>query len=164
MPKLTIGGTVINFPATGRDAVWSDAVTDFASAVTDQLSGLSGQFDINPKVQTLSLDQNTNLAIANANFPSGSVRGFNFQYSIYRTNGVTHLAEKGSVIAVYNTGNASWELEHNFIGDKQASGESYTSFSMSGDQLTISTVAMGGSYDGTNSKLSYSCKTDLVSA
>lgn len=164
MPRITIGNTVIDFPNTGRDSTWSDAVIQFAEEVADQLAGSAGEFDVTPKVLTLGNDANTNLVISSANFPGSSVRSFIFTYGLYRTNGVTNLAESGTVTGVYNTGDASWELQHEFVGPVQASGIPYTTFAMSGDELTISTVAIGGSYDSINSRLSYYAKTQLVTA
>jgi len=164
MPRITIGSTVIDFPNTGSDSTWSPAVIQFAEEVADQLSGLAGAFDVNPKVQTLDNDANVNLAISSANFPGTSVRSFIFTYGLYRTNGVDNLAESGTVTGVFNTGDSSWELQHEFVGPRQASGIPYTAFEMSGDELTISTVAIGGSYDSSNSRISYSAKTQLVTA
>ena len=48
-------------------------------------------------------------------------------------------------------------------GTKQSTGALYHTFAMSGDQLTLTTVAIGGSYDSINSKISYSAATELVS-
>lgn len=56
-----------------------------------------------------------------------------------------------------------WILQHEFTGERQTSGIPYHTFSMSGDQLQMSTVAIGGAYDSINSKISYSAKTLLVS-
>lgn len=165
MPKLIIGTTVINFPATGSDAVWSQAVDDFAVAVTNQLSGLASAFDISPRVQVLTNDGYTGagaLPISGCIFPNVSVRSFNFSYAIYRTNSVTSLDEVGTVNGIYNMANAVWNLEHNFSGLRQSDGSLYHSFSMSGDQLVVEITALGGAYDGINSKISYSAKTLLI--
>ncbi len=161
--NITIGNQVIKFPSDGDDALWSPAIIDFAQAVADQLSGISSEFDISPRVQILASDSNTNLNVEDVIFPSGSVRSFVLTYSIYRTNGVITLAEDGILSGVYNTVTSTWGLQHEFNGDRQPSGDSYHTFSMSGDQVTISTVSIGGVYDNINSKLSYQASTLLVS-
>lgn len=161
--RLVIGNQVINFPGPGSDAVWAEAVDDFAQAVADQLQGIALPSDISPRVQTLTSDTNTNLAIDGASFPSGTVRSFYFTYAIYRTNGVTSLAEEGVVNGVYNSMSSSWTINQQFSGPRQADGTQYHTFSMSGDQLTLTTVALGGSYDDVESKISYFAKTNLIS-
>jgi hypothetical protein len=162
MSNITIGQKVIPFPASGTDANWSGPVIAFAQAVADQLATVASQFDISPRVLILTSNSNTNVPIPNAIFPSGSVRSFIFSYAIYRTDGVTALDESGTVTGVYNSLSASWDLEHEFQGARQASGAPYHTFSISGDQIQISTVALTGTYDATNSKISYSAKTLLT--
>jgi hypothetical protein len=162
MPRITIGTKVIDFPGSGRDANWSQSVIEFAVEVANVLAGLASRFDISPRVQILTNDANTNLDLDTVIFPSGSVRSFVFTYSIYRTNGTTSITEAGTITGVFDTLTSTWEIQRDFEGDKQANGNSYHSFIMSGDQMQLSTVAMGGSYDSINSKISYSAKTNLV--
>lgn len=162
MPQLLVGQQLIDFPNSGADPLWSEAVIDFAQAVTDQLATLSSGFDIAAKVQILTSDANTNLNISGAIFPSGSVRAFVFGYAIYRTNGVISVLDSGTVRGQFDTLNSTWLLQHQFVGNRQSNGVQYHTFSMSGDQLTLSTVAIGGSYDSANSKISYSAKTELI--
>lgn len=162
--RLVVGSQVIEFPSSGQDANYAPAIIQFAQAVTDQLAAISSQFDISPRVQVLSSNANSGLAVDSCVFPSGSVRSFTFTYAIYRKSSTTNLAEDGIVTGVFNTTTSTWSLEHEFNGAKQsAAGIPYHTFSMSGDQLEISTAAIGGSYDSVNSKLSYSAKTQLVS-
>ena len=161
---LQIGNTIINFPATGSSPDWSQGVIAFAEAVTTQLLGLSLPSDVLPAVQILTSDANSSLPLVGATFPNGTVRSFNFTYAIYRTNGVTNISETGQVTSVYNTGNAVWEIQRDYEGDKQSDGTSYHSFAMSGDNLTFSSTAIGGRYDSINSKISFSAKTQLVSS
>lgn len=163
MPRITIGSTVIDFPNSAADSNWAPAIDEFAQAVADQLAAIASQFDISPRVQILTSDANTNLIISSAVFPSGSVRAFQFFYSIYRTNTVIALAEQGTVSGVFDDLSSTWILQHEFEGERQSNGTAYHTFSMSGDQVTLDTVAIGGSYDSTNSKISYSAKTLLVS-
>jgi len=163
--KLTIGSQVISFPTSGTDQNWAPAVVQFAQAVADQLAAIASQFDISPRVQILTSDTNSGIDISGCSFPSGSVRSFIFSYAIYRTNGVAldTLAEDGTVSAVFNTITSTWTLQHEFEGKRQSDGSPYHTFSMSGDQLLLSTVQIGGAYDGALSTISYNAKTNLVS-
>lgn len=161
--RIVIGSTVITAPSSGTDSNWAPAMTQFMVAVQDQLSSIASQFDISPRVQILTNDANTNLDVSSVVFPSGSVLSFIFTYSVYRTNGVISLAEDGVVSGVFDASTSMWVLDHNYQGERQSDGTSYHTFNMSGDQLQISTVALGGVYDGVNSKLSYGAKTILAS-
>ncbi len=160
--RINIGGQVIVIPTSGTDANWAQGVSSAFIAIANQLASIASQFDISPRVQILTSDANTNLDVSGAVFPSGSVRSFSFTYAIYRTNGVTALAEDGIVNGVYNDLTSVWTLDHNFEGERQVSGLPYHTFAMSGDQLQISTTAIGGAYDNVNSKLSYGAKTVLT--
>lgn len=163
MPQINIGNQVINFPDAGSSPSWAPALIDFAVAVEQALLGIASPFDISPRVQTLTSDANTNLNIDQVIFPSGSVRGFAFNYAIYRTNAVTAVAEKGYVNGVFNTLTSVWDIQHEFNGPRQSDGSCYNTFTMSGDQMQLTTVAIGGSYDSTNSNISYAATTILVS-
>lgn len=162
MPNIQIGNQTIPFPDSGSSPNWSQAVIDFAEAVATQLASISSEFDVAPRVQQLTSDVNTNLPVFACIFPNGSVRSFSFNYAIYRTNNVTTSTEQGEVNAVYDTEASTWTLEHEFNGTKQNDGSMYNTFSMSGDQLVLSTAAIGGSYNNTESTISYFAKTNLV--
>lgn len=163
MPNIIVGSRVIKFPNNGSDASWSQNIIDFAEAVADQLQAVSSEFDISSRVQILITNTNSGLNISDAIFPNVSVRGFSFNYSIYRVTDSESVAETGFVNGVYNTDTSTWTLEHRFQGPRQSDGQPYHTFAMSGDQLTLSTVALSGVYDNTNSKISYLARTTLVS-
>jgi hypothetical protein len=163
MPKIQIGTEIINFPNNGTDALWSPAVIQFATSVASALSGIVSPFDITPTVQTLINDGNSNLVIADASFSGGNVRKFSFSYVIYRTNGIISISESGTVTGTFDELAVSWDIQDEYIGDRQADGRSWHSFSMIAEQLVLDTVAMGGAYDNVNSKISYSAKTELAS-
>jgi len=164
MPRIQIGTEVIDFPKNGTDALWSPAVIQFALAVADQLSGIVSPFDVTPKVQTLITNLNVGLVISSALFPGGSVRKFTLDYAIYRVSSTTSISEAGTLTGTFNTDTGLWEIQDEYIGDRQANGTSYHTFSMSGDQVLLDTVAIGGVYDNVNSKISYTGRTELVSA
>jgi hypothetical protein len=162
--RIVVGSQVIEFPSSGQDANWAPAVIQFAQAAADQLAAIASQFDISPRVQILTSNANTNLDVNGVIFPSGSVRSFAFSYAIYRVSDTPFsLAEDGMVSGVYDTLNSTWNLQHEFEGSRQADGTPYHTFTMSGDQLQITTVAISGAYDNVNSKLSYAAKTVLTS-
>ena len=165
MPKIQIGTDIINFPNSGTDALWSPAVIQFAEAVADKLAALASEYDIPPQVQNLNSDSNTNLVINNAAFAGNVVRKFSFNYAIYRatTDLSVKIAEAGTLTAVYNTGTSSWDFEDQYVGDRQANGESYHLFDVnSSGQVLLTTVAIGSPYDSTNSRISFSGKTEKV--
>lgn len=163
MGKIQIGTDIINFPNSGSDALWSPAVIQFAESVADVLSGIVSPYDITPKVQTLTTDGNTGLILSGATFAGSNVRKFTLNYAIYRTNGVTSISEAGTLTGTFNTSTASWEIQDEYIGDRQANGLAYHSFSIGSEQVFLDTVAIGGAYDNTNSKISFSATTELVS-
>lgn len=161
--NITVGSQVIKFPLSGEAPNYAPAIVQFAEAVATQLQTLSSAYDVSPRMQILSLDANTNLSINNATFPHASVRNFTFTYAISRKNASTTIVEEGVITGVYDGTISSWILQQDFSGDKDNStGLPYHSFSMSGDQLQFSCSAMGGTYDSTNSRISYFAKTTLV--
>ena len=163
MPKIQIGTDIINFPNNGSDALWSPAIIQFAETVADTLSGIVSPYDVTPKVQTLTTDGNTGLILIGASFDGGNVRKFSLNYAIYRTNGVLSISEAGILTGTFNTDTVSWEIQDEFIGDRQTNGLAYHKFTIGSEQVFLDTVAIGGAYDNVNSKISFSAKTELVS-
>jgi hypothetical protein len=163
--KITIGGTVINFPTSGTDANWAEAVTEFALAVENQLLSVGLITDIAPQV--------TDIPEANSGSPKAlftvdgtQVRAFTMQYGSYRVStglGATSKTVSGVVNGVYNETTSSWTIEHEFIGDKQPNGEPYITFDMNQNTLEVTAFTIGGTYDTVNSTISYSAKTLPVS-
>lgn len=162
MPTIVIGSQIIDIPNSGADPNWSSGIIDAFEAIALQLQAIASPFDVAPRVQILTSDANVNLTLADASFPSGSVRSFSLYYTIYRTNDVDSLVTQGEVSGAYDTLNAVWILNDSFNGERQADGIPYQSFAMSGDDLTLSTVAMGGAYNSVDSTISFSAKTELT--
>lgn len=166
MPTINIGGQVILFPNAGSDSSWAPPVIQFAEAVEAVLNGIQSPYDVSNKVQTILIDGITvpdNYEIANAEFPNVNVRSFSLSYSIYRTNGVTTQNMNGVFSGEYDTLSSQWFTSDQFTGDVAANGSPLHEFYMSGDQVNMAIVALGGAYDTTNSKISYSARTQLVS-
>ena len=166
MPKIQIGTDIINFPNNGSDALWSPAVIQFAEAVADTLAGIVSPYDVTPKVQTLDNDQNPSLELVGASFDGGLVRKFSLSYAIYRTRSDSSLSisEAGTLTGTFNTDTVSWEIQDEYIGDRQANSLPYHKFTIGSEKVFLETAAIGSPYDGINSKISFSAKTELVSA
>lgn len=160
--KLTFGSKIVSIPENGASPSWGPGIVSAFQAIAQQLQGITSTFDIPPSVQVLATDSNTNLNVQDGIFPSDQVRSFVFSYAIYKTNGVTSIAEDGRVEGVYDTLNSFWMITHTFSGPRQPSGTPYNTFAMVGDQLTLSTDPIGGSYDSSQSRLSYAAKTILT--
>jgi hypothetical protein len=161
--KITIGSTVINFPTSGTDANWAEAVTEFALATQSALAGVGLPYDVAPQVISIIESGNQDLA---ANFPNAFVRAFSFDYSTYRLNvaATESKTQSGMVIGVYNETTNDWTLQHEFTGDKKSDGDSFIKFTMNGDTLRAQvTWGLATPYDGVNSKISFSAKTLPVS-
>jgi hypothetical protein len=100
-------------------------------------------------------------------FPSGAVRSFVFNYSIYRQtvlSGAMTVIDVGVVTGVFNTNTAEWTIEHSFSGDVRTNGKQWHTFDVdSSDRLVLTTVALTGQqYNNDDSTISYSAFTELV--
>ena len=182
--SILIGHTIVQFPASGSSSNWSPAIIQFAELVSVQLKAISSPFDIPPTVQVLTANNATIELTGNGaavNFPFGSVRSFTFTYALYQTTtdliNPPNITVAGTVVGVYSPSTSSWTLQHEYIGSVQGSttstqsitaghkgsGQAFLSFDMDGsDKLLLTTYGIFGSYDPTNSKISYSAKTELT--
>ena len=165
---IQIGTTIVQFPNSGASPLWSEAVIQFAQLVAIQLQTQASPFDIAPTVMTLTNNINTDIPLtgngSNLSFPSGQVRSFSFNYGVYRVSSTNSYTEEGSVTGVFNSDTSSWSIQHDYMGDVQSSGASWLDFDMNGnDELVLTTALIPGVYDGLNSKISYSARTELVS-
>lgn len=160
--KITIGSTVINFPTSGTDANWAEAMDEFAVAVEQKLLSVGLIYDVAPQVSNIP---ESGTLVLNT-FPGAQVRSFSFQYATYRIStgiGATTKRNMGIVNCVYNETSGTWTIQHEFLGDKQANGEPYVTFDMNGDTLEAYPVSIGGTYDSVNSTISFTAKTLPVS-
>ena len=158
--KITIGSTVINFPTSGTDANWAEAMDAFAIAVKDQLTAVGLPKDVSPQVT--DINDSGFQTLTQTDFDNSIVRGFTFNYATYRVSGTTTKSETGTVIGVYNPTTTNWILEHEFAGDTQPNGQSYIIFDMdpaNPNSLRMNLTSIGGIYDAVNSKISFSAKT-----
>ena len=163
--SVTIGTRVISFPDQGDSPAWGEAITDFADAVADQFQSIQSTYDISPTVSAITNSGAGTLTLSS--FDSTLVRSFNFYYSIYRTSTLptSSKPEEGIVSAVFDTRTATWNLQHEFNGPRATDGSMLNTFDMSGNNLVLSFTAYSGTgtYDTSNSKISYYAKTNQVS-
>jgi hypothetical protein len=120
---LNINGTIINFPTSAQSPDWSEAIVQFALAVTQALSSVNGPFDVPPTIYTMISNVNTNVPLPSLAFPTSNVRGAVITYTIYRNTtgiGATSGAETGTLELIYNpngpTGN-KWEISDEHTGN-----------------------------------------------
>lgn len=159
MPKITIQGTVINFPDSGASPNWAPSIIDFAEAVQDALAGVTGSYDVPPQVLSIPSEINTNVSIPRLTFPVSEVRSVIVTYAIYRESTDTNEAEAGELEFVYDTLAGEWILNREAVGTDVVN----VTFDVTNTgQVRFSTSAMeSGSYqEGT---LSYQAKAILQS-
>jgi len=144
MPQLTISGTIIDFPDSAADPNWAPAVIQFATLVSEALSGVVGPYDVSPQVINIdSSNPGTAVDIQALNFPTAFVRAAFIRYSLFRTadSPTSSAYESGNIIVVYNPNGSigsKWELIQNFAGD----GEIVFSIADTG-QVKFTTTQIG---------------------
>ena len=124
MPIITIQGTPIDFPTSGTDPNWSEAVVLFAELVGQALNTSVGPFDV--ATQTFVLDPYNTVGIStdipNLVFPTTDVRSTIINYSLKRSGQVPteEHVEAGIILASYDEDGAigsKWEVSREFVGD-----------------------------------------------
>lgn len=159
MPKITIQGTVINFPNSGASPNWAPSIIDFAEAVEGALESVTGSYDVPPQVLAIPSEINTNVSIPRLTFPVSEVRSVIVTYAIYRESTDANEAEAGELEFVYDTLAGEWILNREAVGTDVVN----VTFDVTNTgQVRFSTSAMeSGSYrEGT---LSYQAKAILQS-
>lgn len=131
MPKITIKGTVINFPDSGSSPNWSPAVIQAVEALADAVNTIAGTFDISPQVQ--NIDQNNssvNITINNLSFPVVDVRSAVIYYTVHRVTQDSgppdgqDVSEEGTLEILYNESNPiteKWSMVRSGQGDANIS-------------------------------------------
>lgn len=159
MPKITIQGTVINFPDSGASPNWAPAVVEFAEAVSAALGSVTGSYDVPPQVLQLPNEINTNISIPRLSFPSTEVRSVVVTYAIYRKSTDTIEVEAGELEFVFNSDSNQWLMNREGVGTDVVNA----SFHVTGSgQVQLSTTAMvSGAYE--EGALSYQAKAILKS-
>jgi len=153
MPKISIQGTVIDFPDSGTSPDWSEAVIAFAEAVTSALNLVVGNYNIQPQTQDISASNpGTSVNIGSLNFSTALIRSVSVSYAVYRTTNSTTAYEFGNLNAVYspnNPTNSKWEMSQSRTGNGQIS------FYMTDTgQMQYTTTTISGT--GHSGKISFS--------
>ena len=155
---ITIGSEVIEFPNSASGPNWAPALVQFAEAVETALSGLAGEYDVQPHVLTLAQEANTNLDMPLLSFATSAVRSAFIQYSIYRVSSTSEEAEVGTLEVIYNSVDGTWE-----IGREGTGTDNNVTFDITpAGQIRVTTTAIdGGTY--TSGKISYRATAVLQS-
>jgi hypothetical protein len=139
--SLQIGSETYNYPEPGDNPGWGEGATDWAEAVTDQLSTLSGANDILTTTSAILDNQSSAQNIQGLLFSSAAVKSFEVTYVVERSDGSTTIVETGSMRGVYN--GTAWEFGVNAVGD---AGMDY-SITAAG-QVQYYSTSVGGTYTG----------------
>lgn len=140
---ITISGTPIEFPTSGSDPNWANAVVAFAQAVEGALQNVSGAFDVSPQVLNIDAQNpGTNIDITSLSFPTSEVRAIILSYAVFRQTSSVAVSETGELRYNYNPDNLignKWEKNRDYQGDAKIS------FTMSDTgQVSFSTTALAG--------------------
>ena len=136
MPKITILGTVIDYPDSTAAPNWSEALIQFATQVEKALLSAVGSGDVAP--QTIILINDSLSHNVDALLFSGAVnQSATLFYSVYRQDNLTILYEAGQLELVYD--GSDWHLSR--IG----TGDAHITFSISSSgQLSYTMIPMAG--------------------
>lgn len=158
MPLITIGSTPIQFPDSAQAPDWSEAVIQFAEAVSASLNTAVGPYDISSQ-DFLFASTGTQL-IPNLQFSSSAVRAAYIKYSIYRTTNDNTAFEAGQIIAIYNqnasVGVKKWQIISESIGGP--SGARCTISVEDDGQFYITPTALPGLGVNPVNKISYNAR------
>lgn len=144
MPIIPIGSTLIDFPASAASPNWSEAIIQFAQAVSAQLSITTGLYDVFAQSFTIdSYNTASNIDIPSLSFPVSVVRAVFIHYAVYRETTTANVDEAGDIIAIYNANNAigfKWTMSQ-----VKTSGDAQITFNITDNgQFQFSTTALAG--------------------
>lgn len=143
---LIVSGTPYTFPDQGGNPPWGSEVTEWATAVTDTLSGFVSDTDIINGTATIVDNISSPANISGFDFDITKVRGFVAEYSIYRAS-ATPKSETGILMGNYN--GTTWTLSRQATDD---CGVTFTITSAGQIQYTSTSVGSLGT-------LKFSAKT-----
>lgn len=150
MPTITILGTPVNFPNTGRSPVWSETVIQFAELVEEALSGLTSTGDIAKQAFILNSSHNSasDVVLTGLSFNVATVRAAFVRYAVYReVTQPNSASESGEITLIYNANNPvnqKWQPMQERVGDASIS------FTVDDNgQFTFTTTSIGtGTHSG----------------
>lgn len=140
MPTITINGTPIDIPASGSSPNWSEGIIQALQAIESALGAVVGDFDV--PAQTFTIDAynpGTDIEIEALSFPTDAVRAVYIRYMVHRITDSTEVNEQGTLQALYNTTDNTWDFSRDYSGDANIS------FAITTDgQVTFSTEEIAG--------------------
>ncbi len=142
MPKkLTVNGTVYNYPVPGDEQKWGEDGTAWAEAVTGILSTIVGDGFIPETTVTINDNVTTFTNILGASFNNAVSRSFKFNYAVSRTDGGSTFVESGIIDGVYN--GSEWDYSIRRTGN---AGMDFNVTSTG--QIQYKSSSIGGTYSG----------------
>lgn len=141
MIRLTLNGTVYNYPSPGDENKWGEDATAWAEAVNSTLGTIIGAGFIQETTVTINDDVSTFTNILGASFNNAVSRSFKFNYSVTRSDGITNSVETGLINGIYN--GSDWDYSIERTGD---AGMDYNVTSTG--QLQYKSSNIGGTYSG----------------
>ncbi len=162
MPIITIGGTPIDFPNSGKSPLWSEAIIQFAESVEEALSGIVSTGDVSKQSFVLNASHNaaSNVVLTGLSFNVAVVRAAFVRYSVYREvtqpNSADEMGELNIVYNANNPTNQKWTVQQERVGDASIS------FSIDDNgQFSFTTTSIGtGTHSG---RISYVAQSLLQS-
>ena len=144
---LTVGGVDYEYPISGEEA-WGEQASDWAEAVTDQLSTVSSIGDIQLTTVDL-LTNSTNVEVSGLSFDTAVIKGAFVEYNIQRSDDTPQsFSETGTLVLTYDDVDLSWDMARYNSGSSgptingvqfnitSAGQVRYTSDNMSGSNYT----------------------------
>lgn len=118
---VKIQGQTIDFPTSGEDPNWAEAITQFAQAVEAAIATVAGDFDIAPQVQNIDDPYiGIDIPITNLKFPSTDIVSAEIQYGVVRQTDLALVTEGGVLSVYFNDGNPignKWSISQVRQGD-----------------------------------------------
>lgn len=115
---LIVGSCTFSFPEQGTCAGYGEQVHDWAVAVTNKLTSLTGPCDISLTTVCIADNQSTWANVGSGSsllkFSNAATRSFNVTYNIYRVACCT-VSEAGVLRGIYNGSNC-WRMAREFVG------------------------------------------------
>lgn len=148
---LTVNGVPYSFPETG-ELGWGEQVTDWAEAVTNQLSGLVTVGDIALTTVSIANNQSSSAVVSGLSFDIASTKGAFVEYNIERSVTGTKHSETGTLILTYNSLSTTWDIARYHAGTSgdTIDGVQFTAVNSGslGQVYYTSDNLSGSSYDG----------------
>lgn len=142
---LTVNGTAYSYPQL-NDTNWGENATNWATAVTSVLNGLSVTGDIGLTTASLANNQVAAADVTSLSFNSSTIRSATIEYSIYRLTGSFELSEAGILIITYTSTAATWEITR--VSTAGSDSGVTLSITTLGQVQYISTNVAGTGYSG----------------